>query len=75
MFNAALAKRSTTYALVTYLASGVALAAVHMFLANIYEPSPSGHPRFSLFVKSRYVSDLIVRENAHTRQVENTRTT
>ncbi|EPS94314.1 hypothetical protein FOMPIDRAFT_1153315 [Fomitopsis schrenkii] len=53
MFSAALVKRSTTCALVTYLASGVALAVVHMFLANIYEPSPSGHPRFSLFVKSR----------------------
>ncbi|KZT71196.1 hypothetical protein DAEQUDRAFT_764113 [Daedalea quercina L-15889] len=53
MFSAALTKRSTTYALATYLASGVALAAVHMLLANVYEPSPNGHPRFSLFVKSR----------------------
>lgn len=53
MLNAALAKRSTTIALATYLISAVALAAVHMLLANVYEPTPSGHPRFSLFVKSR----------------------
>lgn len=75
MLNAALAKRSTTIALATYLISAVALAAVHMLLANVYEPTPSGHPRFSLFVKSRYVLDPIMRESAHTRRVENTRTT
>ncbi|TFY50384.1 hypothetical protein EVJ58_g11071, partial [Rhodofomes roseus] len=53
MFSAALTKKSTTYALATYLASGVSLLAMHLVLANIYEPSPSGNPRFTLFVKSR----------------------
>ncbi|KAH9918053.1 nucleoporin protein Ndc1-Nup [Fomitopsis serialis] len=53
MLSAALTKRSTTYALATYLVSGVSLVAMHMLLANFYEPTPSGHPRFSLFVKSR----------------------
>lgn len=75
MFSAALVKRSTTFALVTYLASGVALATVHIFLANIYEPSPSGHLRFSLFVKSRYEFIMVVCAGTHVRQIENTRTT
>ncbi|KAI0946721.1 hypothetical protein AcW1_010106 [Taiwanofungus camphoratus] len=53
MFRNALTKRSTPYALLTYIASAIALTMVHVFMTYTYESTTSRSSRLSFFVKSK----------------------
>ncbi|TBU28210.1 nucleoporin protein Ndc1-Nup [Dichomitus squalens] len=46
-------KQSTVHALLTYLASSLSLAALHLFITTSYDATADPHARISLFVKSR----------------------
>ncbi|RPD56539.1 hypothetical protein L226DRAFT_455586 [Lentinus tigrinus ALCF2SS1-7] len=49
----ALKKQSTVHAFVTYIASSLSLAILHILVTGAYEPTIEPHSRLSLFVKSR----------------------
>ncbi|TFK83427.1 hypothetical protein K466DRAFT_665850 [Polyporus arcularius HHB13444] len=51
--SGAFAKQSTYHALLTYLASSLSLAMLHILITGAYESTVEPHSRLSLFVKSR----------------------
>ncbi len=59
--SGAFAKQSTYHALLTYLASSLSLAMLHILITGAYESTVEPHSRLSLFVKSRYVPALFLR--------------
>ncbi|KAL6298512.1 nucleoporin protein Ndc1-Nup [Sparassis latifolia] len=52
-FRNALAKRSTSHALLTYINSAISLGIIHVLMNYTYESAASGSPRLTLFVKSK----------------------
>ena len=53
--TSAFQKQSTIHALLTYLASSLSLAALHLLITSSYDATAESHARISLFVKSRSV--------------------